>query len=41
MVATGKEECIEDVHNMIFKTICENSVDPFSFLTIASLANIN
>ena len=37
MVATGKEEYIEDVHNTIFKTIYENSVDPFSFLTIASV----
>ena len=37
MVATGKEEYTEDVHNTIFKIICENSVDPFSFLTIASV----
>ena len=37
MVATGKEEYIEDVHNMMFKTIYENSVGPFSFLTIASV----
>ena len=30
MIATaGKEEYIENVHNMIFKTIYENSVDPF------------
>ena len=37
MGATGTRENIEDVHNMIFKTISENAVDPFAFLTIASV----
>ena len=35
--STGKKVDIEDVHNMEFKTIYENAVDPFSFLTIASV----
>lgn len=35
--ATGDEEKIEDIHNMIFKTVYTNAVDPFSFLTIASV----
>ena len=35
--STGEKEEIEDVHNMVFKTIHHNAVDPFSFLTIASV----
>ena len=35
--ATGVKEEIEDVHNMVFKTIYQNAVDPFAFLTIASV----
>ena len=35
--ATGTKTEVEDIHNMFFKTIYENSVDPFAFLTIASV----
>ena len=34
---TGEKEQVEDVHNMVFKTIYQNAVDPFAFLTIASV----
>ena len=35
--STGEKINIEDVHNLIFKTIYQNAVDPFAFLTIASV----
>ena len=35
MEATGIKEHVEDIHNMVFKTIYEQAIDPFSFLTIA------
>ena len=35
--STGIKENIEDVHNMIFKTMFKHAVDPFAFLTIASV----
>ena len=35
--STGLKENIEDVHNMIFKTVFKYAVDPFAFLTIASV----
>ena len=34
---TGEEETLQDPDNLIFKTVLENAVDPFSFLTIASV----
>ena len=35
MEATGIKEHVEDIHNMVFKTIYEQAIYPFSFLTIA------
>ena len=35
--STGEKLDIEDVHNLVFKTIYMHSVDPFAFLTIASV----
>ena len=35
--STDEKINIEDVHNLIFKTIYQNAVDPFAFLTIASV----
>ena len=35
--STGEKVNIEDVHNLLFKTIYNNAVDPFAFLTIASV----
>ena len=37
MEATDTKEHVEDIHNIIFKTIYEQAIDPFSFLTIASI----
>ena len=37
MEATGTKEYVEDIHNMILKTIYEQAIDPFLFLTIASV----
>ena len=37
MEATGTKRSYEDVHNMVFHTVYEYAVDPFSFLTIASV----
>ena len=35
--STGEKINNEDVHNLIFKTIYQDAVDPFAFLTIASV----
>ena len=34
---TGVMEEVEDLHDLLMKTMMANSVDPFSFLTIASV----
>ena len=34
---TGVMEEVEDLHDLLMKTIMANSIDPFSFLTIASV----
>ena len=34
---TGEEVTVQDSENLLFKTVLENAVDPFSFLTIASV----
>ena len=37
MKSTGTKISYEDVHNMVFHTVYEHAVDPFLFLTIASV----
>ena len=37
MEATGNKQEVQDIHNMIFQTVYENAVNPFAFLTIASV----
>ena len=38
MEATGTKRSYEDVHNMVFHTVYEHAVDPFSFLTTVSVS---
>ena len=37
MEAIGNKQEGQDIHNMIFQTPYENAVNPFAFLTIASV----
>ena len=37
MEDTGNKQEVQDICNMIFQTVYENVVNPFAFLTIASV----